>query len=238
MDSPAEAKLLKFLLKNPDGVQKERIMNHCGYETNSAFSCALRRVKKKHPEYEFPYDSIEKTYMVREVNVIEKDVTPHSGTEGNTMENDSIPVYIQNGQTKTEGLIDLLEEYPEGLTKQEIKETMGLESDQHVYTVVNYARNKNGFNIVLINDRYKLQGSKGVKRQQSKAGLTTPSTSSRSDNGFQLPLETANRLQRMSPSDARDAIDMLKKSYFYKQSAEALMNASEAAVSLTSTLLS
>jgi hypothetical protein len=235
MDSPAEAKLLKFLLKNPDSVQKERIMNHCGYETNSAFFCALRRVKKKHPEYEFPYDSIEKTYMVREVDVIEKDVTPHSGTEGNIMEGDSVPIYIKNGLTKIEAFLALLEEYSEGLTREEIKETMGFRYDQDVYSIVNYAKNQKGFNISSINGRYKL---KGAKRPQPKTGLTTPSTSSRSGNGFQLPLETANRLQRMNASDARDAIDMLKKSYFYKQSAEALMNASEAAVSLTSTLLS
>jgi hypothetical protein len=235
MDGLIEAKLFKFLLKNPDGVQRERIMNACGFETSGSFTSAMGRVRLKHPEYDFIYDKVENIYITKSTSKGQAKMKQDAEEESHIEEN-FIPIYVQNGQTKTEGLEDLLKEYPEGLTKKEIRDTMGLESDQHVYTIVNYARNKAGLKIVLIGDRYKLKSSKNFGIDKTKHN--TPSDGRKKNDGFQLPLETANRLQRMNPIDARDAIDMLKKSYFYKQSAEALMNASEAAVTLTTSLLS
>jgi plasmid maintenance system killer protein len=102
-------------------------------------------------------------------------------------------------------------------------------SKQALYSGVHDVNKKNnGCKIINANHKYKL-----VFKKSSNSNL--PATvEQNSHNSKHLPIgmsvtnEFVKKLKTMDEPDRSDALDMLKKSHFYRKSAEALIEANEA----------
>lgn len=128
-----------------------------------------------------------------------------------------------------EKVVELLKQYPDGLESKEIIEKLGI-TISALYTAVYMTNKKDScFRITNFNLRYKLK-SKNKNHIVNTNSLQKTSNNLLKPDLFKPDLlkpELLKKLKLMQSSDVNDVLDMLKKSYFYKKSAEALVEANE-----------
>jgi hypothetical protein len=129
--------------------------------------------------------------------------------------------------TQGQRIVQLLESHPDGLPTGEILTMLNL-SKSALYTSV-HAENHKGrpYRILNINQRYKLIPKKGSANSTLPA-VIDPSPKQLLPAGFTLSNETLRKMKALPETDREDMFDMLKKSHFYKRSAEVLLEANEA----------
>jgi len=119
----------------------------------------------------------------------------------------------------------LLKQYPDGLESKEITEKLNITLSA-LYSAVHRTNKKDScFKITNFNFRYKL------KAKNKNHVVNTDQTLQKTNNillkSDLTKSELSKKLKLLQSSDVNDVLDMLKKSYFYKKSAEALIEANE-----------
>jgi len=131
--------------------------------------------------------------------------------------------------TTKDRIVQLLTDVPDGFPSEEIMKTLDI-SKQALYSGVHDVNKKNnGCKIINTNHKYKL-----IFKKSSNSNL--PATVDQNSHnpkqhlpiGMSVTNEFVKKLKTMDEPDRTDALDMLKKSHFYKRSAEALIEANEA----------
>ena len=127
---------------------------------------------------------------------------------------------------KWKTFLKLLEENPVGIDREQIQVVCELKSISNIYALNKTLKNK-GYNIKHSKGTYKLMGKTAVTDvSKNKSSLTDDILKVHGRRHKMDPALVA-RLTLMNQSDQEDALDMLKKSYFYQQSAAAVIEASE-----------
>lgn len=125
-----------------------------------------------------------------------------------------------------EKVIQFLTDKPQGAPTEEILAALNIPK-QALYTAAHGINKKNnGVRVMSVNSRYKLiikKTSKNLPAIAEQQQLTPAKAA-----GLSVTNDLIRKMKMMSPTDREDTLDMLKKSHFYKKSAEALIEANEA----------
>jgi biotin operon repressor len=131
---------------------------------------------------------------------------------------------IVNQQTVKQKLLTLLESSHQGISSEDIIKTLKITSSS-MYTSI-YGLKKDGYNIKSKNGKYFYKHPKTtslvVSKTQPDSPLSTLTTTTDIPHVSQKLLKDMGRL---TDSDRNDFLDLLKKSVFYKLSANALLQA-------------
>jgi hypothetical protein len=132
--------------------------------------------------------------------------------------------------THKDRLINLLESQPQGLSIQEISTALSIKQTS-LYAIICHAR-KSGFKIKLKDNKYILtsQSNLPVSHTQQHVSQTTSSS-------LDIPQKLLKDMKLLSDSDKNDFLDMLKKSIFYRISAEGIIQATKVVEQLRQTNL-
>lgn len=130
-------------------------------------------------------------------------------------------------------IVQLLTDTPDGLSTEDITKALNI-SKQALYGGVHDTNKKNnGHKIVNVNQKYKLT----IKKTSNLPAVSDSNNSKQHlPAGMSITNDFVKKLKLMEEPDRTDALDMLKKSHFYKRSAEALMEANEAILMIRTTL--
>lgn len=123
-------------------------------------------------------------------------------------------------------LYQLLLDNPDGVHREDILKKLSI-TKSSLYTMVSHINKyATDFNISNKRERYYLKtNSSKTKIQTIQSAQTTPSISH--INKSFIPASLANSLKSLPVNDVHDLLDMYKKSYYYKKSAEALLEANQ-----------
>lgn len=123
--------------------------------------------------------------------------------------------------TQSERVIKYLQQRHRSVSSEELTKNLEISKSRLYSTIHNINKKCDGFAIKNVNKKYILKAieirNRPVKYQQKN--LQTHS--------IQIPSEFLKKVTLMSEPDRSDALEMLKKSFFYKKSAEALVEANE-----------
>jgi len=128
--------------------------------------------------------------------------------------------------TKKQIVLSMLQEHSEGVTKEDLKVAANT-TDSSIYSIANALR-RQGFKIKNDRNRYILKSPKEptkeiIVHQASQQSVSPSKAQSKLPNG--LTLKEMESVSRLSSSDKDDYYEMIKKSIFYKLSAEAILTA-------------
>jgi len=134
--------------------------------------------------------------------------------------------------TKRQMFLSVLQQHPDGISKEELKTVINT-SDSAVYSMIYGLRRLQGCKITNHKGIYKLKSSPKTETEivvhqtqqqfQTQQSVSPSKTQSTLPNG--LTLKEMESVSRLSSSDKDDYYDMIKKSVFYKLSAEAILAA-------------
>lgn len=100
---------------------------------------------------------------------------------------------------------------------------------------INHKKKDNQYSIKFVGSEYKFNICKKIEKQKVETHVTVPVVQ-RDRTSIGLSNSFLKKVILLSEPDKTDALDMLKKSYFYKKSAEALVEANEVVESLRESL--
>jgi hypothetical protein len=235
-------RLFELLKENPEGFTVEELKARFGHNSISSTHSTLKRARVKFPQFDFVADKNGR-YRLQGNNT---DSSPEPELSVSNKENNGdltrrIARSLKDGISKTDILKDLLLESNEGINKNILMSALKLKNSAQVYTLIHTVRQKleGQYKIIFFDGIYKCVSKKRGSAGTSQSAKTTdipsnPATDSDSD--IILPQKLVEQLKSLSPQDAKEVIDLLKKAKFYKECAAALITASKEASALNSTL--
>jgi len=235
-------RLFELLKENPAGFSIEELKTRFGHSSTQSTYSTIKRARVKFPQFDFIADKNGRYIMQR--NNTDSSPEPElftSNKENNGDLTRRVARSLKDGINKSNILKDLLLESNEGINKNILMSALKLKNNSMLYTLIYAVRQKlkDQYEIILLDDIYKC-----VSKKRRSAGTfqspnitdipSDPATDSDSD--IILPQKLVEQLKSLSPQDAKEVIDLLKKAKFYKECAAALITASKEASALNSTL--
>jgi hypothetical protein len=233
-------RLFELLKENPEGLTLEELKARFGHSSTSSTYSTIKRARVKFPQFDFIADKNGRYIMQRN----DADSSPEPELSASNKENNGdltkrIARSLKDGISKSNILKDLLLESNEGINKNILVSALKLKSNAQLYTLIHTIRQKleGQHEIVLFDDIYKC-----VSKKRRSAGtfqspkITDIPSDPATDSDIILPQKLVEQLKSLSPQDAKEVIDLLKKAKFYKECAAALIIASKEASALNSTL--
>lgn len=233
-------RLFELLKENPEGFTIEELKARFRHNSISSTHSTIKRARVKFPQFDFIADKNGRYRL--QGNNIDSSSEPElsaSYKENNGDLTRRVARSLKDGISKTNILKDLLLESNEGIDKNFLMSVLKLKVNAHLYSLIYAVRQKleGQYEIVLLNGIYKC-----VSKKRRSAGtfqspnITDIPSDPATDNDIILPQKLVEQLKSLSPQDAKEVIDLLKKAKFYKECAAALITASKEASALNSTL--
>jgi len=233
-------RLFELLKENPKGFTVEELKARFGHNSISSTHSTLKRARVKFPQFDFVADKNGR-YRLQGNNT---DSSPEPELSASNKENNSdltrrVARSLKDRISKSNILKDLLLESNEGINKNILMSVLKLKNNSQLYTFIYAVRQKlkDQYEIILLGNIYKCVPKKRGSAETFQSAKTTDIPSDpATDSDIILPKKLVEQLKSLSPQDAKEVIDLLKKAKFYKECAAALITASKEASALNSTL--
>lgn len=164
----------------------------------------LKEIQQKHPELNFKPDAFYSTRY--RLGLTKKQSSPK--------------------QTLRQKVLSLLESSPQGLTTTEIIDKFKITSKSAFYSTINDLKEQ-GASIKNINGKYFASSSKLMVVNQ-KPLLDQKIDTDSMQKDLHISQKLLKDISKLSETDKNDFLDMMKKSIFYRLSANALLQATQA----------
>lgn len=258
--APITIKVLDFLMRNAHGVHLETVMQTFNL-TDSGVRSAIGRIrKKKNTPYQIMIVNKVISIKVRGKWPVEKDIIENieygnaqigknpgynfhkkQPNKRSEPEKENAPMDEQpkrTGHETYDAILDLLEQYPQGIKTDDLLNEIGIERQQLFNAV--YSIRKKGFNIFCKKGVYQMKpGKPQINHQKNhftyKNNEVVKTAPRKKPYGF-IPDEYKEAFENLPDNDKIECINLMKKSIYHRNAAIALMEANQTAFDFCSAL--